>query len=180
MTRGAWLILIGGILLAVGIAITISLISGLLGGFIPAFRTIQPGSYFNSTVELQSGEPLTYAVSIQNHTQGDEVTVSLLLPDDTERDVRTVTTTELSDTYIAKGAGNHTVVVQNTGNTEVTVLVIASGVDITAATWLGIGVILGFLGFIILIVGVVLFFLDRRRSQGVRQEFPGGPLQGKR
>lgn len=164
MSKGLWVLVAGVVLLVAGGALFLTFTFGLIGDFVPSYEEVQPGAYANITVELSEGEILTYFVDIDNDTSGDEVTVFLLLPDNTERGRTTVTDGELTQTHQATAAGVHIVVIQNTGPEEVVIIAFAAPVDLLAGVWVLAAIVSGLVGFVLLIIGIVLLVTQRRSA----------------
>ncbi len=164
MSRGAWIILIGGILLIVGIGLFAASVFGLVSGFDFETTTLGPGDYENKTVSLQASEVLTYVVSIADYTQGDQVTVFVKSPTGAEENRTVVTSQDYTNAHIASEAGDYMVVIQNTGSDSVSILHFAGRVDISVALLVLVAMGLGAVGFIILIVGIIIWAIDRRKT----------------
>lgn len=164
MSRGSWIILIGVILLIVGAGLFIASVFGLASGLVPTTTTIAPGDYVNKTVSLESGGVLTYVVTIVDYTSGDQVTVSMRLPGGAEVNTTLVTSQSYANAEVAGAAGAHTLVIHNTGSESVAVSYAAGQVAISSALLVLAGMGLAALGFILLIVGIIIWVLDRRKS----------------
>ncbi len=164
MSRGSWIILIGVILIVIGGGLFAASVFGLASGLVPRTTTIASGDYFNASVSLRGGEVLTYIVAIVNYSSGDEVTVSVRLPSGTEVNTTEVTSQSYANAEIATTAGDHTLVIHNTSSQSVTVSYAAGQVAISSALLVLAGMALAALGFILLIVGIIIWALDRRKS----------------
>ncbi len=165
MSRGAWVLLIGIVLLVGGIVLAAFSILGFMGGFVPSVDTLGPGQYLNSTVELEVGDVLTYVVSIEGYSEGDQLEVFLLLPGGDQTGLAVVTSADLTRTYETTRAGDHVVVIRNTGTEEVSVLHFASSIAVSVAVWISIGGLLAIVGFIVVIVGIVFLVIDRKKTR---------------
>lgn len=163
MSRGAWVLIIGVLLLVAAGGFFAYTILGFVEIFVPQRQTLDSGEFFTKTVVLQEGGILTYQVIIQNYTAGDELAVLILDPGEVEVDNATVTGTEVTRTVIAESSGAYSVVIQNSGASSVTFLYFAGQVDVSAAFVLLGAFILGIVGFIVIIVGIVLLVVDRKK-----------------
>lgn len=158
--------LIGGLLIIAGIITTVALAVGFLGGFVPTASQLAPGGYLNETLELRAGQGYNYIVSIQDFALTDRLSVVLLSPSGVEVNRTLVASSApLVVTEIANEDGTYMLSVQNIGPREVTVLHGFSRIDVSQAVMVGIGVMIGFIGLILLIVGLVLWVLDRRKTR---------------
>lgn len=164
MSRGAWIILIGAILIIAGIVLFAASVFGLISGLNLTTNTIAPGESFTRPISLEAGDVLTYVVAIENYTAGDQVTVSLRLPTGAEVNTTVVTSQSYTNAEVASSAGDHTLVIRNTGSQSVIVTHFAGQVNISSALLALAGMALGALGFILLIVGIIIWVLDRRKS----------------
>lgn len=162
MSKGPWILVAGVILLVAGGALFLTFTFGIVGGFVPSFEEVPPGAYANTTVTLREGDSLTYFVSIENYTAGDELTVFLGLPDGTEEGRTTVLAEELTRTHQATATGEYTLVIQNAGTETVVVLSFAAPVDPLAGLWILVAMVSGLVGFVLLILGIVLTVTQRR------------------
>jgi hypothetical protein len=172
MSRGGWIMLIGGVALLVGIGL---FAFGFAGLFAPDTTTLSPGAFQNRTVDVQSTQSaLTYMIRIQDFTADDELTVFIRTPSGVGVQRSTITSpSALTAVYIATETGVHTVVMENTGAQSVTFIHAANEVDFTVSSPLAIGTFLGFAGFVIFIIGLILWIVDRVRAR--RQQPTGMP-----
>ncbi|MFQ6013570.1 MAG: hypothetical protein ACE5LS_08010 [Thermoplasmata archaeon] len=177
MSRGGWVLLIGGVLLLVGIGLFAFGSASFLSAFAPDFATLAPGEFQNRTVNVEApGSVLTYMVGIQDFTAGDQVTVFILTPSGGEERRATVNSTgPLTDTYLTAEAGLHTLVIQNTAPQSVDIFFAANEIDLTAAGLVFAGTLLGVAGFIVLIVGLVLWLVDRGKRRRPTTGMPPPP-----
>ncbi len=175
MSRGGWIMLIGGISLLVGIGLFAFGTASFLSSFAPDTTTLSPGAFQNRTVDVQLTESaLMYLIGIQDFTAGDELTVFIRTPSGAEVQRATIdSASALTATYIPTEAGVHTVVMENTGAQSVTFTHAASEIDFTAASPIAIGTFLGFAGFVVFIIGLILWIVDRGRTR--RQQPTGMP-----
>ncbi len=163
MSRGAWIALIGLILIIAGVVLGVLSVLPLITGIDTTPDLLTPGEYLNRTITLERGEALTYFVQIQDYTQGDQVTISVRLPSGLEVNETVVTTQQYTNVHVANVTGSHAVVIQNTGSGSVTVLHFATTVGATTGILLLAALAAGFVGFLVLIVGIVLWVVDRRK-----------------
>ncbi len=165
MSKGPWLLVAGVILLATGGGLFAGFAFGLIGGFVPTIQEVSRGAYANTTVALREGETLTYFVGIDNYSAGDEVTVFLRLPEGATQGRTTVRGEELAQTYRATVAGEHLVVVQNTGPEAVVVLTFAAPLDPLAGVWVLSAFLSAVVGFVALVVGIIFTAAERRSAR---------------
>ena len=176
MSRGGWIMIIGGIVLLVGIGLLAFGTASFLAGFAPTSTSLLVGEYENRTVVAQTGAVLGYLVAIENFAGGDEVSVFIQLPEVGSVNSATVNSaTPLSAQYLATEAGVYTLVIQNTGNRTVTVLSAIDALDVNSGLLAGAGLLLGFGGFIVFIIGLVLWIIDRGRKRRRPTEMPPAP-----
>ncbi|MEE9197029.1 MAG: hypothetical protein V3U45_02700, partial [bacterium] len=170
MSRGGWVMLIAGVALLVGIGLFAFGVAGLFAGFTPETTTLAPGAYLNRTVDVQTpGSILTYLVEIRDFAEGDEVIVFVQLPSGGEAQRATVNTAgSFPLLYVVTEAGTHTVVLQNTASRSLDIRSAATEIDVTSATLASIGTILGFAGFVLFIIGLLLWIVDRGRARRQR------------
>ncbi|MFQ5907611.1 MAG: hypothetical protein ACE5JE_02100 [Thermoplasmata archaeon] len=169
--------IIGGVVLLVGIGLFAFGFASLISGFTPQPTTLSAGAYLNRTTDAQAvGSVITYLVEIQGFSAGDEVTVFVQLPAGGEAQRTTLNTTgALTQFYITTEAGAHAIVIQNTGSLSVDISSAAAAIDGTALTLVSIGTYAGIAGFIVLIVGLILWNVDRRRRPRPTMEMPPPP-----
>ncbi|MEE9592745.1 MAG: hypothetical protein V3W28_04100 [Thermoplasmata archaeon] len=167
MSRGGWLMLIGGVVLLVGIALFAFGSASFLASLDPTFTTLSPGAFQNLTLEVsESGSLLTYVVGIQDFTEGDEVTAILLLPSGQEAQRATLDTGgPLTANFVARDTGTYTVVIQNTATLTVEVFHTASAINVTEQNLLTAGILTGVVGFITLIGGLIVWIMQRGRQR---------------
>ncbi|MFQ6013698.1 MAG: hypothetical protein ACE5LS_08705 [Thermoplasmata archaeon] len=167
MSRGGWIMIIGGVILLVGIGLFAFGFASFFADFNPASTNLAPGDHLNRTFEaLALGSSLTYLVEIQDFAAGDEVTVFVQLPSGGEAQRTTVNTSStLTQLYSVTESGTHTLVIQNTASQSVDILSAVNKFELGSATLLTIGFFLGIAGFIVLIVGLILWAIDRGRRR---------------
>ncbi len=170
MSRGSWIMLIGGVVLLVGIGLFALGTASFLSSFAPGTTTLSPGAFQNLTVDVQlTQSALTYRIEIQDFTAGDELTVFIRTPSGTEVQLATTNSAfPLTETYITTEAGVHTVVIENAGAQSVTFDHAAAEIDFTVASLIAIGALLGFAGFVVFIIGLILWIVDRGRARRQR------------
>ncbi|MCJ2531344.1 MAG: hypothetical protein LN413_03360 [Candidatus Thermoplasmatota archaeon] len=175
MSRGGWIMIIGGIVLLVGIGLFAFGTASFLSSFAPDTTTLSPGAFQNLTVDVQSTQSaLMYLIGIQDFAAGDELTVFIRTPSGAEVQRAAMNSASpLTATYITTETGVHTVVVENTGAQSVTVIHAANEIDFMAASLITIGTFLGFGGFVVFIIGLILWIMDRGRAR--RQRPTGMP-----
>ena len=173
MSRGGWIVLIGGIMFLIGIGLFAFGSASFLADLSTASSTLSPGAFQNLTVEVSEvGTLLTYSVSLPDFSPGDEVTVLLRLPSGQETQRTTLESSgPLAATYVATGTGTYTVVIQNTATQSVEISHTATSIGLAAQGLLSAGFLVGIVGFIALIIGLILWLVDRRRA---RKQQPTG------
>ncbi|MFQ5552294.1 MAG: hypothetical protein ACE5EW_00980 [Thermoplasmata archaeon] len=177
MSRGGWIMIIGGVILLVGIGLfafgTASLLPNLES------TTLSPSEFLNQTVDVrEAGSALVYLVQIEQFASGDELTVFIRTPSVEEVGRTTVSSADLffpSPPYVTTEPGPHMIVIQNTAGQSVSLLSGAIEISFTTLALISAGFILGFAGGIVLIVGIVLWALDRRRQRRQPLEMPPPP-----
>jgi hypothetical protein len=167
MSRGGWIMIIGGVVLLVGLGLFAFGSASFLASFAPDSTTLSAGAFLNRTVDVELPQSaLTYLLQIENFASGDEVTVFVQTPSGAEIQQAVINSgNPLTATYITTETGVHTVVMENTGSQSVTVLHAVSEIDFTAASMVAIGTFLGIGGFIVFIIGLVLWIVDRGRER---------------
>ncbi|MFQ5918954.1 MAG: hypothetical protein ACE5I4_02765 [Thermoplasmata archaeon] len=167
MSRGGWVMIIGGIILLVGIGLFAFGSASFLASFAPGTTTLPTGTFLNRTVDVQLPQSaLTYFVQIQGFTAGDEVTIFVRTPSGAEVQQAVISSgNPLTATYITTETGVHTVVMQNTGSQSITFIQAANEIDFTAASLVALGTFLGIGGFIVFIIGLILWIVDRGRKR---------------
>jgi hypothetical protein len=167
MSRGGWILLIGGVALLVGIGLFAFGTANFLASLNLTFTTLSPDGFENRTLEVtEVGSLLTYVVRIEDFTTGDAVNVRLLLPSGQEAQRATLDTGgPLTANFVAAGTGTHTVVIQNTATRSVEVSHSASAINVTEQNLLTAGVLTGIVGFITLIGGLIVWIRERRRQR---------------
>ncbi|MDX1534852.1 MAG: hypothetical protein R3291_04460, partial [Thermoplasmata archaeon] len=116
MSRGGWIMLIGGIVLLVGIGLFAFGSANFLASFAPDTTNLAAGAFDNRTVDVQLPQSaLTYLVQITDFQAGDEVTVLVRTPSGAEVNEAVLdSNSPLTATYITTETGVHTVVIENT------------------------------------------------------------------
>ncbi len=177
MSRGGLIMIIGGIVLLLGIGLLSFVTASFLASFAPITTTLDPGAFLNRTVDVQLPQStLTYLVEIQNHTAGDEMTVFVRTPSGSEVQQAVINTTSPHGaTYTTTETGVYTVVIRNTGSQDLTVIHRANAIDVTAASLIAIGTFLGISGFVVFIIGLVLWIINRGRERRRPTEVPPAP-----
>ena len=176
MSRGGWIMIIGGVLLLVGIGLLAFGTASFIAGFSPTSTSITVGEHENRTVQAQTGAILGYLVAIENFAAGDEVSVFIQLPVGGSVNSATVNSgNPLTAQHLATEAGVYTLVIQNTGNRTVTVLSAIDAFDVNSSLLAGAGLLLGFVGFIVFIIGLVLWIINRGRMRRRPTEMPPAP-----
>lgn len=176
MSRGGWIMIIGGVVLLVGIGLLAFGTASFLSQFAPDRVALATDAYQNHTVDVvEIGSALTYVVGIEDFTLGDELTVFIQTPSGGEAQRATVTTGTLTTSFVTSELGLHTLVIQNTGLRTVTIIHAVSVIDILAASLVATGIFLGIGGFIVFIVGLVLWIVARGRQRRQPMEMPPPP-----
>lgn len=174
MSRGAWIMLIGGVSLLVGIALFAFGFAGIFPNLVPTTTSLTPGEFLNRTTSVQAGSFVNYVVGISSFAVGDNLTVVVQpLPPGGSQEPATVNTADPAIvTIFAPEARNYTLVIQNTGGRTVDVFVTITELTATSVGLITAGVLVGIGGLVVLIVGFILWYLDRRRGP---QTMPGMP-----
>lgn len=168
--------IIGGVVLLVGIGLFVFATASLVPPF--EFAPLAPGAFQNRTVDVQqAGSVVTYLVQITEFAPGDELTVFIQTPSGGEVRRTTVNTAAILSPlpYMTIEPGPHRVVIQNTGTQSVTILWAAGVVGLTTLVLLFVLFLFVIGGFIVLIIGLILWIVDRGRRRREAMETPPPP-----
>lgn len=165
MSRGAWVFLIGLLLLIVGVALFAVFAYGLVSTIEFQEVPLAPGEYLNDTKAMNVGQFYSYFVFIVNYETGDELTVTLRYPTGNNTTPVVIESAQFGNSVPVETDGIHTLIIQNTGETSVTVSYFAGELDLSSGIWLLLGVGLGIIGFVVLIVGLILWVVGRSRAR---------------
>lgn len=178
---GQKLLVIGGVLMAIGIVLVAStffMIGQSSYSFSTSTQTVPGGESFINTIEAQTGTNMTVAVEVQPSEVPMQLQVRQpggdIISDSGFNDRTSTTFTPIID-------GEYTIVIANIGNEQASVNMLAGtnpffaldGDDSNqqqANVVLGAmaisGPLLGGIGFIVIVIGaIVYFFRDRRRAR---------------
>jgi uncharacterized membrane protein len=179
---GQKLLVIGGVLVAIGVVLVAStfLIIGQSSySFSTSTQTVSVGESFSKTIEAQAGTNMTVAVEVQPP----EVPMQLQVRQPGGDIISNISfNNRTSATFTPIIDGEYTIIIANIGNEQVSVNMLAGtnpffaldgdddGNQQQANVALGAmaisGPILGGIGFVIIVIGaIVYFFRDRRRAR---------------
>lgn len=179
---GQKLLVIGGVLVAIGVVLVAStfLIIGQSSySFSTSTQTVSVGESFSKTIEAQAGTNMTVAVEVQPP----EVPMQLQVRQPDGGIISNISfNNRTSATFTPIIDGEYTIIIANIGNEQVSVNMLAGtnpffaldgdddGNQQQANVALGAmaisGPILGGIGFVIIVIGaIVYFFRDRRRAR---------------
>jgi uncharacterized membrane protein len=179
---GQKLLVIGGVLVAIGVVLvpsTFLIIGQSSYSFSTSTQTVSVGESFSKTIEAQAGTNMTVAVEVQPP----EVPMQLQVRQPGGDIISNISfNNRTSATFTPIIDGEYTIIIANIGNEQVSVNMLAGtnpffaldgdddGNQQQANVALGAmaisGPILGGIGFVIIVIGaIVYFFRDRRRAR---------------
>jgi uncharacterized membrane protein len=179
---GQKLLVIGGVLVAIGIVLVAStfLIIGQSSySFSTSTQTVSVGESFSKTIEAQAGTNMTVVVEVQPP----EVPMQLQVRQPGGDIISDISfNNRTSATFTAITDGEYTIIIANLGNEQASVNMLAGtnpffaldgdddGNQQQANVALGAmaisGPILGGIGFVVIVIGAIVYFLrDRRRAR---------------
>jgi hypothetical protein len=176
---GQKLFVIGGVLLAIGIVLvsaTFIMIGQSSYSFSTSTQTISPGESFSNSIEAQPGTNMTVAVELQPS----QVPMQLQVRQPGGNIISNVSFNDrASTTFTPNTHGEYTIIITNTGNEQASVKMSAGTTTFFTSDGnggnqqqanLALGAmaisapILGGIGFIVIVIGAIVYFLRDRRT----------------
>ena len=179
---GQKLLVIGGVLVAIGIVLVAStflMIGQSSYSFSTSTQTVSVGESFSKTIEAQAGTNMTVVVEVQPP----EVPMQLQVRQPGGDIISNISfNNRTSATFTPITDGEYTIIIANLGNEQASVNMLAGtnsffaldgdddGNQQQANVALGAmaisGPILGGIGFVVIVIGAIVYFLrDRRRAR---------------
>jgi hypothetical protein len=179
---GQKLFVIGGVLLAIGIVLisaTFIMIGQSSYSFSTSTQTISPGESFSNSIEAQPGTNMRVAVELQPS----QVPMQLQVRQPDGDVISNISFNDrTSTTFTPNTDGEYTIIITNTGNEQASVNMLAGTTTFFASDGnddgnpqqanVALGAmaisapILGGIGFIVIVIGAIVYFLrDRRRTR---------------
>jgi plastocyanin domain-containing protein len=176
---GQKLLVIGGVLVAIGImlvASTFLMIEQSSYSFSTSTQTVSVGELFSKTIEAQAGTNMTVVVEVQPP----EVPMQLQVRQPDDDIISNISfNNRTSATFTPITDGEYTIIIANLGNEQASMNMLAGtnpffaldgdddGNQQQANVALGAmaisGPILGGIGFIVIVIGAIVYFLRERR-----------------
>jgi hypothetical protein len=189
LQRGYIILIIGGALLISGIVISALWAGSFVGPFIRENTilngvSIRPAGLVNTTIQVtDTSRPISLAIHVERNTNNNTSNVGQISNNSLRETIRNpngsvVTSNEFTrqffTTFKPNVTGKYTITIQNLGNTQVSIGVLAGNLPFIGPNnqlnmnfFGGIiaGVVLFIAGIIVLIAGIIVLISDRRKRR---------------
>lgn len=180
---GQKLLVIGAVLLAIGIVLIIStffMIGQYSYSFSTSTQTVSAGESFTNEIEAQAGTNMTIAVEVQPS----EVPMQLEVTQPGGHTITNFNFTDRTSTTFSPFDGDYTIIITNLGNEQASINMVAGTnpffasdgdddddrnnqqqANVALGAMAISGPILGGIGFIVIVIGAIVYFFKDRRER---------------
>ena len=178
---GQKLLVIGAVLLAIGIVLIVAtffMIGQYSYSFSTSTQTVSAGESFTNEIEAQAGTNMTIAVEVQPS----EVPMQLEVAQPGGHTITNFNFTDRTSTTFSPFDGDYTIIITNLGNEQASINMVAGTnpffasdgdddrnnqhqANVALGAMAISGPILGGIGFIVIVIGAIVYFFKDRRER---------------